>query len=575
MKAFYDISKAIKFLVRNTRDVEHSRLFMLIIVVTGVIGGLSNTAMIAVINAATHRGKSGGMLLVWLFIGISLLLVISRFASSTLLSYLNSRATLELNLQLSKQILATPLRRLEEIGANRLLSSLTGDIAAISSILPLFPVVVINLGIVVGSLAYLGWLSGGLLLLLLAFIAIGMFTYRIPASKAIRFTRLMRKEGDRLYSHYRGLIEGTKELKINRRRAVDFYLKLFRPSATAMANLGFKASFLQSIGSSLGSLLNYLPMGLIIFAWPLFRDVSVEVMTGYILIILYMSGPLQAIISTMPALTHAGVAVEKLASLGLAREVGFQEASAGPEPDNHWDELVLSEVTHTYYHEQEEENFTLGPIDITLHPGEMVYLIGGNGSGKTTLAKLLTGLYAPESGEILLDGQVIKDENRESYRENFTMLFSDFFLFDQLLGVESHNLDEQANHHLVRLQLDHKVQIKGGILSTTGLSQGQRKRLALLNAYLEDRSIYIFDEWAADQDPMFRDVFYYELLSGLKARGKTVIIISHDDRYYHLADRIIKLDCGKLVFDQLADRFDEIVPEISRTGINMPVGTRG
>jgi putative ATP-binding cassette transporter len=70
-----------------------------------------------------------------------------------------------------------------------------------------------------------------------------------------------------------------------------------------------------------------------------------------------------------------------------------------------------------------------------------------------------------------------------------------------------------------------------------------------LTAYLEDRPIYVFDEWAADQDPQFKEIFYFELLARLKAAGKTAIVISHDDRYYHVADRVVKLNYGLIEFD--------------------------
>jgi putative ATP-binding cassette transporter len=205
-------------------------------------------------------------------------------------------------------------------------------------------------------------------------------------------------------------------------------------------------------------------------------------------------------------------------------------------------------VTHSYRGEREESGFTLGPIDLTFSAGELVFLVGGNGSGKSTLAKLITGLYIPETGEISLDGQLINDENREWYRQHFSVVFSDFYLFERLLGIGSADIDPQAQDYLVQLQLDHKVQVKDGVLSTTALSQGQRKRLALLTAYLENRPIYLFDEWASDQDPFFKETFYKQLLPELKHRGKTVVVISHDDRYFHLADHIVKLDYGKLKY---------------------------
>jgi putative ATP-binding cassette transporter len=215
-----------------------------------------------------------------------------------------------------------------------------------------------------------------------------------------------------------------------------------------------------------------------------------------------------------------------------------------------WQTLELKGTTHSYPGDKEDSNFVLGELNLKFHPGELVFIVGGNGSGKSTLAKLITGLYIPESGEILLDGQPITNENREWYRQHFSAIFSDFYLFDRLLGMTNHDLDKQAAEYLQEFHLDNKVEVKDGVLSTTALSQGQRKRLALLTAYLEDRPIYLFDEWASDQDPFFRDIFYKQLLSELKRRGKTVFVISHDDRYFDLADRAIKLDYGKIEYDR-------------------------
>ncbi|HWC59456.1 MAG TPA: cyclic peptide export ABC transporter, partial [Verrucomicrobiae bacterium] len=199
-----------------------------------------------------------------------------------------------------------------------------------------------------------------------------------------------------------------------------------------------------------------------------------------------------------------------------------------------------------YHRETEDSHFELGPINLRFRPGELVFLVGGNGSGKSTLAKIITGLYVPESGEIRIDGKTVTDKNRDDYRQLFSAVFVDFYLFENLHGIHNKNVDEQAKLYLDQLHLSHKVKVKDGVLSTTAVSQGQRKRLALLTAYLEDRSFYLFDEWAADQDPLFKDVFYTQLLPELKARGKTVLVISHDDKYFHVADRIIKLDYGKL-----------------------------
>jgi putative ATP-binding cassette transporter len=208
------------------------------------------------------------------------------------------------------------------------------------------------------------------------------------------------------------------------------------------------------------------------------------------------------------------------------------------------------DVTHTYHYDG-EEGFTVGPLNLSLCQGDLVFIVGGNGSGKTTLAKLLVGLYAPETGSVHLDGQIINDDNRESYRQFFSVVHSDFYLFDRLLGLEASDLGTRAAEYLNRFYLSDKVKIVNNRLSTTELSYGQRKRLALLTAFLEDRPIYVFDEWAADQDPLFKKLFYYRFLPDLKARGKTVAVISHDDFYYNVADRVIKLDCGRIASEKI------------------------
>jgi len=201
---------------------------------------------------------------------------------------------------------------------------------------------------------------------------------------------------------------------------------------------------------------------------------------------------------------------------------------------------------HRYHREREDDSFMLGPISLTMGPGELVFLIGGNGSGKSTLAKVITGLYPPAGGEIRLNGTVIGDQNRDDYRQCFSTVFSDYFLFERIVGTGGADGDRRAREYLERLHLNHKVSIKDGAFSTTQLSQGQRKRLALLCAYIEDRPFYLFDEWASDQDPLFKDVFYTQLLPELRSLHKAVLVITHDDRYFDRADRLIKLDYGKI-----------------------------
>lgn len=532
--------------------IHYSRRTAILAILAGIISGASSTGMLAVINASLRGTGPSPARLVWVFVALCLILPLARFFSESLLIRLGQGALLELRMRLCRQILATPLRHLEEFGAHRLLASLTDDVPTITNALLAIPVICINVAVFAGGLVYLGWLSGWVLLFVLGFMALGITSYQLAVIRAIRYLYAAREHTDALLGHFRALTEGTKELKLHRRRREVFAEDVLRSSAADFHRESVKGMTVYTAAASWGQALGFVVVGLLVFAVPAWYAVSLQVMTGYVLVLLFVMTPLQIVMNTLPNLRRANIAVERVEQLGLSLTKYAAEERTAEHNDlpASWESLELREVTHTYHSEEKDESFMLGPIDLVLHPGELIFFIGGNGSGKTTLAKLLLGLYVPESGEILLDGQPITDENRDHYRQIFTAVFSDFYLFESLLGIESQQLDEHAQQYLAQLQLTQKVQVTDGVLSTTKLSQGQRKRLALLTAFLEDRSIYLFDEWAADQDPLFKQVFYYELLPELKARGKTVLVISHDDQFYEVGDRIIKLEYGKIIDDQ-------------------------
>jgi putative ATP-binding cassette transporter len=290
----------------------------------------------------------------------------------------------------------------------------------------------------------------------------------------------------------------------------------------------------------------FFAIGLLLFVWPHFFDVEQTTLTAYTLTVFYLMSPLEQILGWLPFMAMASASVDKLNQLDLMLD-DVDDSPTQLKRIDDWQEIELSGVTHTYKRDGREHEFQLGPIDLLLKPGEIVFIVGGNGSGKTTLAKLIAGLYEPQEGQIRLDSVPITNDSRESYRQLFSVVFDNATVFDSLLGLDSQNIDEQATDYLRRLELDHVVQVQDGQFSSTNLSRGQRKRLALVTAYLEDRPIYLFDEWAADQDPVFKAVFYERILPDLKLCGKTVLAITHDDRYFEIADRVEKLEDGKIV----------------------------
>jgi putative pyoverdin transport system ATP-binding/permease protein len=542
--------KLILFLLKSSREIPHSRTTLVVVMVCGIASGLINTAMLALINSSLHGAESTqGVILS--FIAFCIALPIVRFISEVLQVQLASGALFDQRLRLSRRILDAPLRKLEEVGAHRQLVALTEDIATISAALTTIPLLCMHGAIVLGCLIYLGWLSEWMLLGVFGFMILAVASYQFAMTRAQYYFKKVREGWDLLFKDFRALTEGTKELKLHRARREAFISKVLSVNAQALRRDNIYANAIYNGARSWGQVLIFVFIGLLLFAVPGFSDVSLQTRMSYTLILLYLMTPVEVILNSVPLLGRAKIAVQKVEDLGLLLPSGVDSAYSKPrrEEQSKWQTLELIGVTHTYYRESEDDNFVLGPIDLSFSRGELVFLTGGNGSGKTTFAKLLTGLYLPESGEIRLDKNVVTDETRDDYRQNFSVVFSDFYLFETLLGLESNAIDDKAQHYLQQLHLNHKVTVENGTLSTTSLSQGQRKRLALLTAYLEDRPFYVFDEWAADQDPLFKKIFYHQLLPELKSRNKTILVISHDEAYYHIADRVVRLNYGMLESD--------------------------
>jgi len=527
----------------------HSRKLLIFSVLTSAISGICNAVLLAIINLSLKTNPPAKAAL-WGFLGLCVTLPLTRYVSERALSKLGQQAMFDLRMRLCRQIAVAPLRHLEQLGVPRLLAALTDDVPAITVAVTIIPILCVNSALVVGTLVYMGILSWTFLAIVLGFVVLGIITYQLPIIKVEKIFRIARSEADALQSNFRGLTQGIKELKMHSGRREAFMTDGLEKTAHSLMKRNYAGLNLYTAASSWGQVLVFVVIGLIVFFLPTIHPVNTTTLMGYTLALLYLMTPLQVTMNSLPQLSRANVALE------TARKLEFELASKEPENSTsadprsqEWQKLTLSSLTHEYRREGETNNFVLGPVNLTFRPSEIVFFVGGNGSGKTTLLKLLTGLYAPESGTISIDDTLVESENAEQYRQYFSVVFSDFHLFDTMFGLRGAGLDQQASEYLAMLKLAHKVQIVDGKFSTTDLSQGQRKRLALLTALLEDRPIYVFDEWAADQDPYFKNIFYLQIILDLKARGKTVFVISHDDRYYQVADRIVKLDDGQVVSD--------------------------
>ncbi len=535
----------IRYLLRTGRGL------MLMNCGAALLGGICNAGLIALVNVALNReGKFSSALFAG-FVLMALGKVLTNFFSQIVLARFSQSAIAGMRLDLVRKVLAVPLRRLEDIGTPKIMGALVEDILNITQALVIIPNFTMNSAILVGGACYLGWLSWKVAAMLSCFILFGAVGYRQLIAKGFLHLNLARTGEDKLLSHFRALTEGIKELKLHRSRRGSFLDGHVQDTADQVSAHNVAAEKRFTCAHTWSQLLFVALVGIILFGLPAVEQIQPHALTGYVVTTLYLMGPLTGVLGSMSAFARADVSLRKIEQLGLSLAARSNEAfSLGQtEKVTAFKRLDLINVTHSYHREKEDSNFMLGPITLSFHPGELVFIVGGNGSGKSTLAKILTGLYPPETGTIRLNGHPVTDRNRDDYRQLFSAVFSDFYVFDSLLGLDIEQLDEQARDYLTQLHLDHKVKVTNGAFSTTSLSQGQRKRLALLTAFLEDRDFYLFDEWASDQDPQFKEVFYHQVLPELKARGKTAVVITHDDRYFHVADRIYKLDYGKMIYD--------------------------
>ncbi len=522
-----------------------------IALLTGIVSGGCSAGLIALISKAAVQPGQPSSAIALFFVALGIVALLTAMLSRILLIRFSQAAVFELQMRLSRQILATELKPLETIGLPRLLVVLTEDVQAIASAAGVVPMLVINTASAAGCMLYISWLSWQVLALVAVLTLVASVSCRWFLVAGWRGLNQAREHQDRLFQHFRTLIDGIKELKLHPVGQQDFLSTDLSQTALQVQKANERGMSQFAVVDSWGKFIYFFAVGLILFALPRWIGISPETRFGYLLTFTYVLGPMESLVNKIPFLSRASIALKKIESLGLSLSKPQSiQTSVDFSIDADWQQLTLKGATHTYRTDQGDREFTLGPIDLTIHPGELIFIIGGNGSGKSTLAKLLTGLYHPQSGAIYLDDQLITPQNQNWYRQHFSTVFSDFYLFERLLGFSSSDNDTQAQTYLEKLQLNHKVSISHGRFSTTALSQGQRKRLTLLSAYLENRPIYLFDEWAADQDPTFKDIFYTQFLPDLKAQGKTLFVISHDDRYFHLADRIIKLDYGSVTFDK-------------------------
>jgi len=530
------------------------RLIVALAVGLGIVGGLCITLLLAHINNLLHAPGALTWGVVLAFAGICLLALCASIASDMGTNYVGQHVIARLRRDLGEKVLSAPIEQIERYRSHRLIPVLTHDVDTISDFAFSFAPLAISLSVTLGCLGYLAQLSWPMFLITALAILIGTGVQYIARIRGIRGFNAAREAEDEMQRHYSGVASGAKELRISRPRRQRMFNERITRTANFIRDTHIRSINIFVVAKSLGSMLFFVVIGLVLALQQAQLISDPKVTSGFVLVLLYMKGPLEHLVTTLPIVSRAQIAFRRIAELSakFSSPEPHLLLDAAEVPDRKISSLELRDVRFAFPPVEGAAPFALGPISLRVEQGDIVFIVGENGCGKTTLIKLLLGLYAPHQGEILLDGQPVTASNRDDYRQLFTTVFADYYLFDDLLQ-DGQALPEDAGKYLQRLEIAHKVQIRDGAFTTTDLSTGQRKRLALVNAWLEKRPVLVFDEWAADQDPTFRRIFYTELLPELKRLGKTIIVISHDDRYFDVADHLLRLRDGKRVEAEVSE----------------------
>ncbi len=477
-------------------------------------------------------------------VGCTLVLV-ARTASQLILTHIALDLATDFRVEIYKRISSAPIAELERMGLSRLVASITTDVPALIQGARLLPDLLTSGTTLIGMLAYLAYLNWAVFNFVLICIVFGVVTYQLPMIFARKFLVRARGNMDNLHESIRGLVHGAKELKLNRDKAHEYFSDVLLENETSVRTDGKKANTIMRVTQSYGDAISLFLLGAVTFVFANHNSITKEELTGVIMALLYVTGPVVALMNCIPQYVGANVSLTRVNE--LFGKMSQENVDINCEERRDWSVVRFSGVRYQYPAADAEAGFSVGPLSFEIKKGEITFIVGGNGSGKSTVSKMISLHYRPCEGEIAFDDVPLDASNIAGYRRTIAAIYSDYHLFERVLGAGDRDVSQDVEFYLAAMALKGKVSFENGRFSTLSLSDGQRRRLALLSAYLEDAELYLFDEWAADQDPAFKKVFYHRILPELKARGKAVVAITHDDRFFSIADRLLVMDEGTLI----------------------------
>jgi putative pyoverdin transport system ATP-binding/permease protein len=512
------------------------------------LAGISNALVLVLINRVVQGEESASLRMFALFVLAISLYVLGGRRTFYLTVNLIESALQRIKTRIVDKIQRMELQGLERIGAAEIFDRITENVTVVSDAAGAIANFLQSLCILVFALLYLAWLSPTAFAIYLAITAGGAVIFLAKKKEVKDCLRQAAQTRLSFFEMLTDLLDGFKEAKFSRRRSREIRDDIVKTSSSLSA-ITAKANLLFGENMIFSDCLLFALLGSLAFVLPLYMSLSVATLSQLVAAVIFAFGPMGMVINSSQQYIRSNVALAHIEALEEKLDAATREVAAEAGAEDPWKgritEIEAKNIEYEYSSQQGDWAFRVGPVSLTITAGEVVFVVGGNGSGKSTLLKVLTGLYPPSAGSLRVDGILVQSGNVADYREMISAIYSDFHLFTKvygLLGVEG----DSVRGLLEQMQIADKTSFMNDRFTKRTLSTGQRKRLAMIVALLEDRPLYIFDEWAADQDPEFRRYFYEEMLPSLKQRGKTIVAVTHDDHYFHCADRVVKLDAGKI-----------------------------
>lgn len=506
------------------------------LIIPFILSGLENGQLEVSGYVILEQGSAG-------FFAFVAAILLTKVTSVIFVNNIAKSASADLKLKVAERIQALGVDTVERIGFSKILTIVVDDVNRITNAAIAIPMMIVSFVTVLGMLTYLAYLNLQVFAFICIAIVCGVLLFQLPVLFAKGFYTSSREDKDVLQEGIRGLIFGAYEMKLNHGKGRKFLAEEIAAPLNSSVSKEKKGDAVIHLAGNASEMICFFVIGGVVFLLPSGFLNSEASAFGVVMALLYITGPIAGILSMMQTLKVAQVSLERVHQLQTL-EPEVYSLSEENQAKSEWKKLSLSAVQYQYQSDDVESAFALKPVSLEFEKGNVYFIVGGNGSGKSTLSKLISFHYRPTKGCVQFDGDAVTETNLMMARERVGVIFSNYHLFKKLY-IPTDDIDhDKVKRYLDIFKLTGKTELIGNIFTTTKLSDGQRRRLALLVALMEDKDIYIFDEWAADQDPAFKDFFYTEVLPELKSAGKLVVAITHDDRYFDCADKVIKMESG-------------------------------